>query len=65
MKILVFSDSHGHLSRVMEIYNKTRCQAVIFLGDGLRDAQGLYSVSGSQEALPTRSFWSLRADVCL
>ena len=47
MKILVFSDSHGHLSRVMEFYNKTRCQAVIFLGDGLRDAQNLYSVSGS------------------
>lgn len=47
MRILVLSDSHGHLSRVMEIYNKTRCEAVIFLGDGLKDAQDLYKISGS------------------
>ena len=47
MRILVLSDSHGHLSRVMDMYNKTRCEAVIFLGDGLKDAQDLYKISGS------------------
>ena len=39
MTLLVFSDSHGRVSRLQEAYNKQikKPDAVIFLGDGLRD----------------------------
>lgn len=47
MKILVISDSHGAFEKILEIFRKTRYDAVIFLGDGLRDAQDLYRVSGA------------------
>ena len=47
MKILVFSDSHGAYGKMSEVFNNTPCEAVIFLGDGLNDADRLYERSGS------------------
>lgn len=40
MKILVFSDSHGNTSNMIEAINrnKSNCDLVVFLGDGLRDS---------------------------
>lgn len=40
MKILVFSDSHGNTSNMIEAINRNKmsCDLVVFLGDGLRDA---------------------------
>ena len=39
MNILVFSDSHGHGSRMLEAFSRQikRPDAIVFLGDGLRD----------------------------
>ena len=47
MKILVFSDSHGSYGKMSEIFRNIRCDAVIFLGDGLSDAERLYKTSGA------------------
>lgn len=37
MKILVFSDSHGKGERMKRIIEKSDCDTVLFLGDGLRE----------------------------
>lgn len=47
MKVLVISDSHGSYSKMRELFEKDSYRAVIFLGDGLRDAENLYRVSGA------------------
>lgn len=47
MKILVISDSHGDFEKVVRIFRDGRYGAVIFLGDGLHDAQELYKISGA------------------
>lgn len=41
MKLLVFSDSHSHYEKIAEAISiqKTPCDAVVFLGDGLRDIE--------------------------
>ena len=43
MKILVFSDSHSDVRKMKEALNihKNTCEAVIFLGDGLKDIRYL------------------------
>jgi len=43
MKILVFSDSHGH-SDLMEaaIGRHADCEMLLFLGDGIRDAEAVF-----------------------
>lgn len=46
MKALVISDSHGSYEKMRELFNESDCNAVIFLGDGLRDADRLYDISG-------------------
>ncbi|MEG1011353.1 MAG: metallophosphoesterase [Ruthenibacterium sp.] len=57
MKILVVSDSHGNTNRLEDVLEAEQdAEAVVFLGDGLRDMQRLeglhpelcvYSVSGN------------------
>ena len=53
MTLLILSDTHGKRSRVTEVLAKTRPDGVIFLGDGLRDAETavmdcpLYAVRGN------------------
>ncbi len=38
MKILVLSDTHGHINTLCKIVEKEKdCDSVIFLGDGLQD----------------------------
>lgn len=37
MKILVFSDTHGHYERMIKISQKAQADAILFLGDCLRD----------------------------
>ena len=37
MRLLVFSDSHGKWDRMKEIMERSEFDAVLFLGDGLRD----------------------------
>lgn len=46
MKILVFSDSHGASSKIVRAINMhgAKCDAVIFLGDGLRDIEYVKSL---------------------
>lgn len=39
MKLYVFSDSHGHLQPMLDVIEEHSPDAVIFLGDGLEDAQ--------------------------
>lgn len=46
MKALVISDSHSSYEKMRELFRSTQCSAVIFLGDGLRDADRLYDISG-------------------
>lgn len=46
MTLLVFSDSHGAYARMKRVLDQTPCDAVAFLGDGLRDAERLYDHSG-------------------
>ena len=41
MKILVFSDSHGRLSLMLDAMERERPQRVFFLGDNYRDGQAL------------------------
>ena len=59
MNFLVFSDSHGRASRMMEAFDKQikKPDAIIFLGDGLRDIVSadigdipVYSVAGNCDA---------------
>lgn len=47
MKWLVFSDSHGAAGAMTDVFDKIRCDGVLFLGDGCRDADMLYEHSGS------------------
>lgn len=47
MKILVMSDSHGNSSRMYQLFKEQNPRAVIFLGDGLRDADYLFDRSGA------------------
>ena len=47
MKVLVLSDSHGNYSKMKELFEKDSYRAVIFLGDGLREAENLYRISGA------------------
>ena len=56
MELLIFSDSHGDISRMRAAFVRQvrRPDAVIFLGDGLRDVESLdwdpailYSVAGN------------------
>ena len=44
MKILVFSDSHGRLSLMLDAVEKEQPQRVFFLGDNYRDGQALADV---------------------
>lgn len=44
MKILVFSDSHGRLSLMLDAIEKEQPQRVFFLGDNYRDGQALADV---------------------
>ena len=46
MKVLVISDSHGRASSMLSLFKTDNFRAVIFLGDGLRDADRLYEMSG-------------------
>lgn len=46
MKILVMSDSHGNSSRMRSLYREGNWNAVIFLGDGSRDADELADITG-------------------
>lgn len=41
MKMLVFSDSHGKGERMKRIIEKSDCDTVLFLGDGLREYDAL------------------------
>ena len=41
MKILVFSDSHGRLSLMLDAVAQEKPQRVFFLGDNYRDGQSL------------------------
>lgn len=45
MKILVLSDSHG--AALLPAFNKEAPDHVLFLGDGARDADRLYGISGA------------------
>ena len=58
MKILVFSDSHGGVSKIdkaLELH-AGRADLVIFLGDGLRD------ISVIKEKYPNLTFFSVRGN---
>lgn len=46
MKILVLSDSHGAVCSMQDIYRFENCNAVIFLGDTVRDAEQLALITG-------------------
>ncbi len=41
MRILVFSDSHGELRRMKQVLARAEVDAVLFLGDGIRDFEAL------------------------
>ena len=41
MNILIFSDSHSSVTPMLEIYERTDCDAIIHLGDYVRDAKEL------------------------
>ena len=43
MRLLVFSDSHGRWERMKEIINRSNADAVLFLGDGMRDIDRVLS----------------------
>ncbi|MBQ8605286.1 MAG: metallophosphoesterase [Clostridia bacterium] len=47
MRVLVISDSHGNFGRMYDLFKKEDCRAVIFLGDGIREAERLYDMSGA------------------
>lgn len=53
MELLILSDTHGKRGRVREVLEKTKSDAVLFLGDGLRDMESadlacpLYAVRGN------------------
>jgi putative phosphoesterase len=47
LKILVVSDSHGAKEKLLTLFYEQDVNAVIFLGDGLRDAQYLSDRSGA------------------
>lgn len=47
MKILVISDSHGAREKMLTLFHEHSPDAVIFLGDGLRDADYLFDRSGA------------------
>ena len=55
MKLIVISDTHGRPSRILEVIERNKSyDALIFLGDGLRDIDyvsvqihGLYAVRGN------------------
>ncbi len=46
MKILVLSDSHGAVSTMCDLYRSGNYNAVIFLGDTVRDADALTDITG-------------------
>lgn len=46
MRILVLSDSHGNSARMRALYRDGNWNAVIFLGDGSRDADELADITG-------------------
>lgn len=41
MRILVFSDSHGEVRRMKNLLARAEVDAVLFLGDGIRDFEAL------------------------
>ena len=43
MRLLVFSDSHGRWERMKGIIDSTEADAVLFLGDGLKDIERVIS----------------------
>ncbi len=53
MELLILSDTHGKRSRVREVLEKSRPDALLFLGDGLRDVESaelpcpLFAVRGN------------------
>ena len=57
MKILVFSDSHGHPDFMQEMIGRNRrADAVIFLGDGQRDIELMKSL------FPGIAFYTVRGN---
>lgn len=70
MKLIVISDTHGRPSRILEVLRRQPSyDALIFLGDGLRDVEyvsneihGLYAVRGNCDAFS--SSLSLSNGVC-
>lgn len=54
MKVLVVSDSHGAYGKLYDVFKSDNFRAVIFLGDGLREAQKLYDISGAAPVYKVR-----------
>lgn len=57
MKILVWSDSHGHHGYVSRILDKEpECKTVFFLGDGMKEAKG------AVKSYPDRKFFLVKGN---
>ena len=57
IKILVFSDSHGRVSNIIEAIEKhPNCSLVIFLGDGLRD------IVHAEDKFPNITFFKVKGN---
>lgn len=60
MDVLILSDSHGHRDEIREILARSRPEAILFAGDGLRDIAylqdelpcPLYAVRGNCDTMP-------------
>ncbi len=70
--IAVFSDTHGNAGAMSDAIEKTRPEAVIFLGDGIADAKSvmqrypdmaLYAVRGNCDILSTAQV-TLTENIC-
>lgn len=48
MRILVFSDSHGEMWRMKQVLARAEADAVLFLGDGMRDFEALQENYGGK-----------------
>ena len=58
MKLLVFSDSHSNPSKIKAAIDlhKAKCDAVVFLGDGLKDVEYV------KELYPSIAFFTVRGN---
>ncbi|NLT39940.1 MAG: metallophosphoesterase [Clostridiales bacterium] len=61
MKLLVLSDSHGSSGSILTALNKTSPDALIFLGDGLRDIRSVLEHRGDFPAFVVRGNCDLGA----